>query len=140
MKFFNESYYDNILKDEESLKDFINKIEEDTDTVKCLVPPDFSNNVMKSIRKEKNKRFHNLMIYYVSAASITVILTASGVLNIFMDRTAASNSNLGNISAKTQLVFMSGWTENFPWNAGKQVNTLISRIENSGRIFNEKEK
>jgi len=140
MKYFDENYYDNILKDEESLKDFISKVEEDIDTVKYLIPPGFSDNVIKRIRKEKNRKFHNTMIYYVSAASITVMLTASGVLNIFMDRTAGTNSSLGNISAKTQSVFMNGWTENFPWNVGEQVNTMLSKIQNIGRAFNEKEK
>jgi len=140
MKYFDENYYYSILNDEESLKDFINKAEEDIDNVKYLIPPDFSDKVMKKMRKEKSRKFHNFMIYYVSAASITVMLTASGVLNIFMDRTSITNSNLGNISAKTQSVFMSGWTEDFPWNAGKQVNTLLLRIEDIGRDFNEKEK
>lgn len=59
--------------------------------------PDFSKNLMKKIQDDESKFNKRKFIYYVAAASITLIMTASGVFNYVGNGIVLASSHVADL-------------------------------------------
>lgn len=134
MENFDENEFGKILLNDEELNKYIFEIEKNNlDEAYNAISQDFSEKIIDKIKIQKQRKFKNTLIYYVSAASITIILTASGFFNLLLDGPKVYNSNPGYISSKTKSIFINGWTENILGSVSKTLINISTEIENIGR-------
>jgi len=97
---------------------YLSLIDEGLTTETTLPSPDFSSKVIEKINTEnkkitllKKKRcFTNMMIYYTSAACITLFLIYSGCFDTFLGFTPKGSKAITNQTKATGFIF-NGWTD-----------------------------
>lgn len=95
-------------------------------------PPDFSSRVIERINADnkklellkKKKRFTNIMIFYASAACITLFLISQGCFGEFLNISAKSSKAIHNQSKITGFMF-SGWTDTLTEKTSNFINNII---------------
>lgn len=95
-------------------------------------PSDFSSAVIERINKEdrklenlkKRNSFINLMIFYASAACITLFLISNGGFNAIFDFTSKS-SKLMSIHPKSTNFLIDGWTDILAEKTSDFINNII---------------
>jgi hypothetical protein len=115
---------------DECLSMYLDFIEKEQ-SIEALIPAEFTNKTMNFIKAEttklntkrqKQKRI-NLIIYYASAASITLFLCSTGVFKDIASIMNHSKTLTANTSFN-QSLFISGWTDKLTDETSKIINSL----------------
>ncbi len=141
-----ETLYEEMLQHslecEDCLKLYLDLLEKSNSP--DLIPgEDFTDRVMNCISNEnklmleKKRKINraNLIIYYTSAASITLFLFWSGIFQGISGSLPQTGKHVGMIQSTAAGIFVSGWTERLSDNTDNIINNINNR-----RSFNEKEK
>lgn len=97
---------------------YLSLIDEGLSIENTIPSPDFSSKVIKKINVEnkqaellkKKNHFTNIMIYYTSAACITLFLISHGCFDAFLGFTEKGSKAITTQSKTTSFVF-NGWTD-----------------------------
>lgn len=83
--------------------------------------PEFTHKVMKEVLSYENckastknnarNNFHRTFMYYVAAASITLVLTASGIFNYAAYKLPVASAHAASIHVEPLKFINSGWTD-----------------------------
>jgi hypothetical protein len=123
-----EKMQEHLLECDDCMTIYTDLIEISSDN-EVSIPEDFTDSIMNQIfsenrqlsqRKLKQKRI-NLFIYYVSAASITLFLTTTGVFQNLYEGFSAG-AKYAEANAQKQSIFISGWTHKLTDETSKLVN------------------
>jgi hypothetical protein len=125
-----EEMQQHLLECDDCMSIYANLIEESSD-IEVSIPEDFTDNIMRQISSENMKRTKkrlnqkriNLFIYYVSAASITLFLTTSGVFQGLYEG-FSQGAKYAETTTEKQSIFISGWTSKLTDETSKLVNIV----------------
>lgn len=125
-----EKMQDHLSECDDCMTIYTDLIELSSD-IEVSIPESFTDNIMNqifsenrqlSLRKLKQKRI-NLFIYYVSAASITLFLTTTGVFQSLYEGFSAG-AKYAEANTQKQSIFISGWTHKLTDETSKLVNVV----------------
>lgn len=116
---------------------YLSLIDEGLKDENTIPSPDFSSKVINKITVEnkqtellkRKKHFTNIMIYYTSAACITLFLISHGCFDAFLGFTEKGSKAIANQSKATSFVF-NGWTDTLTKKTSSFLNNInLSNIQ-----------
>lgn len=120
-----------LIESDDCLNSFIEMIENDITTSEVYeLPGDFTDKVMDKITRDKTKKgtkqnnFRNMMIFYVSAACITLFFTAYGVFDLIFDNAVDMTSKVFTNSNLTTGYISNGWSDRLTEKTSEFLNSI----------------
>ena len=105
------------------------------------LPADFADTLMDRIKLEdsrinttkKRTYFTNIMIYYVSAACVTLLLMSNGVFRSLFNNMPGNSSIIKNNISKSESFLTNGWTDQLANKTSLFIDELLNK--NRGDSF-----